>query len=310
MGKYIWLAFTVLSFCMCKEEVKGPINKWSIKELSESKSFKPEKPVNEVNVDFMNEASGIAASRLNNGYYYSINDSGSPAEVYMIDSLGHYCGKISLEGLENRDWEDIATGPGPDSTKTYIYVGESGDNRTKHNHYFIYRFEETINLKDLSKPFSIKENADKIRFHYPEGKSYNCEALLLDPSSRDIYLPTKGDYSTVFKLSYPQSTSEEMTAESIVTLPIKKVTAGDISFDGKEILIKNYERIFYWNKGILSTDETLSKIKPTIVPYLKEPQGEGIAWSLDGQAFYTLSELESAGTQYFIRYNKVSGNRK
>ncbi|VAX19112.1 hypothetical protein MNBD_IGNAVI01-2275, partial [hydrothermal vent metagenome] len=61
----------------------------------------------------INEASGIAASRKNPGLFWTHNDSGDNARLFAFDSLGRHRGEFLLAGIQNRDWEDIAIGPGP-----------------------------------------------------------------------------------------------------------------------------------------------------------------------------------------------------
>src|SRR5882724_7777911 len=68
------------------------------------------------------EASGLVASYQNVGCLWSLNDSGNSAEVFLIDSTGKTKLVCKLEGVKNRDWEDIAMGPGPKPGKRYVYV--------------------------------------------------------------------------------------------------------------------------------------------------------------------------------------------
>src|ERR1700754_3026600 len=69
------------------------------------------------------EVSGIASSIVNPGYIWAHNDGQNPAEVYLIDSTAQVKMTCRIK-VENRDWEDIAVGPGPEKGKTYVYVGE------------------------------------------------------------------------------------------------------------------------------------------------------------------------------------------
>ena len=79
-------------------------------------------------------------------------------------------------------------------------------------------------------------------------------------------------------------------AEKILTLPYTQIVAGDISFDGKEILLKNYQYVWYWSrKNGMSVLDALSR-KPFETSYVQEPQGEAVCWSRDAKAFYTISE--------------------
>src|SRR5689334_10562976 len=65
------------------------------------------------------EASRLASSVVNPGYMWSQNDGQNPAEVYLIDTTAQVKMTCKLS-VENRDWEDIAVGPGPEEGKTYV----------------------------------------------------------------------------------------------------------------------------------------------------------------------------------------------
>lgn len=280
------------------------MNYFDSSKLVKDYSYHTKGPIYSLNVDFINEASGIAASRNHTGWFYVHNDSGNPSELFIIDSVGHLKVRITLEGIQNRDWEDIAIGPGPDSLKSYIYIGDIGDNSESRSSYFIYRLEEPIIHDSLSYPLEMKATADRISFQYPLKESNNSEALMIDPISKDLYLATKSSVSSFYKLKYPYSLSSINTADLVVTIPVKKVTAGDISSDGTSLILKNYRRVFQWKRAYGTSIDSMLKSKPTELPYLIEQQGEGLCWSVNGKSYFTISELESGTKQFLIRYDK------
>lgn len=74
----------------------------------------------------------------------------------------------------------------------------------------------------------------------------------------------------------------------------KWITAGDISRDGKEVVIKSYIYIFYWDR---KTDETIPQCLKRVfigLPYNPEKQGEAIGFTKDGRSYYTISEGKHA----------------
>ena len=85
------------------------------------------------------EISGVAASRINAGILYIHNDSGNPNQIYLTDATGADKGTLTLTPVGNRDWEDIAVGPGPVTGKNYVYVADIGDNDSKYSSVFVYR---------------------------------------------------------------------------------------------------------------------------------------------------------------------------
>ena len=68
------------------------------------------------------EASGIVASRKNSGVLWTHNDSDNPNCLYALDNKGRHLGTYYITGITNRDWEDIALGPGPRDYQDYLYV--------------------------------------------------------------------------------------------------------------------------------------------------------------------------------------------
>lgn len=90
----------------------------------------------------LSESSGVAASKQNPGYLWTEEDSGNPAEIQLVNKQGDVAGRYTLAGVTNRDWEDIAVGPGPIPGTSYIYVAEIGDNQLRYPVKTIYRFPE------------------------------------------------------------------------------------------------------------------------------------------------------------------------
>jgi hypothetical protein len=115
--------------------------------------------------------------------------------------------------------------------------------------------------------------------------------MMIDPATKDIFFVTKREENVrMYVARYPQSTTKLNTLDFIGTLPMHKIVAGDISPKGNEVLIKDYGNVYYWQKQENETIEELLKTPPVRLPYDDEPQGEAIAWKLDGSGYYTLSE--------------------
>src|ERR1051325_7918903 len=76
----------------------------------------------------INESSGIAASRRNQGLFWTHNDSGDDAFLYAIDRQGKHRGTWRVKGARAQDWEDIAVWKDAKSGTSYIYVGDIGNN--------------------------------------------------------------------------------------------------------------------------------------------------------------------------------------
>ncbi|SEW53975.1 hypothetical protein [Chitinophaga arvensicola] len=244
------------------------------------------------------ELSGVAPSRVYAGLLYVHEDSGNYNEVYVTDTKGQDMGKLVLDGIGNRDWEDIATGPGPENGKNYIYVAEIGDNKAANPSVFIYRFPEP-DLSAANAATVIHITAvDKIELVYPKG-AVNAESLLLDPLTRDLYIATKEQArSTLYVARYPQSTSKVTTLVALDKLPFDLLTAGDISGDGSEIIVRNTGQIWYWKRNAGETIAAAMLRKPQDAPYARnERQGEGVCFAADGSGYITDSEVKDYPTE-------------
>src|ERR1700744_4290764 len=96
----------------------------------------------------LNEISGIAASSINKDIYYIHNDSGDTSRFFAIKPNGDVKSTIYFKGNPTdatgvEDCEDIAVGPGPVAGKSYVYLGDIGDNHSQRNLITIFRMQES-----------------------------------------------------------------------------------------------------------------------------------------------------------------------
>jgi hypothetical protein len=251
----------------------------------------------------------MAASVKNPGCFWVHNDSGDEARIFLINTDGKIVCTVTMGTdyyyTDNRDWEDIAVGPGPAEGETYIYIGEIGDNNRKYSEKYIFRIiEPEIDTDALNSRLRIeKENISTITFDYEDG-ARDAEILMIDPLTKDLFIVTKReDRVQIYQINYPQNFEEKVILKkSSVTLPFRLANGGDISSDGKEILIKNLTSVYYWKrKDGESVQEALSR-PGEVLPYIKEPQGEAIAWFRDGSAYLTVSEKKDGITPVLYKY--------
>ena len=121
----------------------------------------------------MEEASGLAYSRQQEGVLYTINDHGGPNTVIALAESGDKMVDVILEGIENKDWEDIATTV--TGSQSYILVSDTGNNDHDRDPLTILRFREPV--LDSEKEITIKrDDIEELQVRY-EGFSYDCEAL-------------------------------------------------------------------------------------------------------------------------------------
>lgn len=247
----------------------------------------------------MGEISGIAASGINKDIYYIHNDSGDTSRFFAINPTGELKSTIYYKGDPKeikggvRDCEDIAVGPGPDKGKSYVYMGDIGDNNAVRKYITVYRMEEK---PEWAKESTSTGDAVPIHFKYPDGPK-DAETLMIDPIEKLIYIVSKRqDSVTVYSspVNYKPNDTVTLSKKCKLFFPglrlFKWITAGDISKDGQQVLIKSYTSVYYWKRG---NNEPIWKTllkKPQLLPYVQEKQGEAIGFTPDGKVYYTTSE--------------------
>ncbi len=239
------------------------------------------------------EVSGITASRLAPGVFWVHNDSGDKARIYAIDLKGRLLAKFDVPGAENRDWEDIASGPGADG-KPALYIAETGDNDRAHETSTIYRVHEP-QLGTEKK--SATEPAEAFPFSYPDGK-HDCEAIFVDPTNGQIYLITKTlrQDCAVYRYPLPLRVNQKVTLEKVGGQKMKSiaqlrmVTGAGISPDGLRVVIRTYFGAFEWQRPKGKALATIFDSDPTTLKIPLMGQAEAIAYSTDGKSILMTSE--------------------
>jgi hypothetical protein len=253
--------------------------------------------------DSLRELSGLVRSSAKDGpTFWGEEDSGNKDAIYLLDDKGRCLGTQYLPGVLNRDWEDIAGGPGPGKGKYYIYIGDIGDNFTIFPFITVYRFVEPVPDPHKWKDDKIG-SYDVINLIDPDGP-HDAEALMVDPRTKNIYVVTKTNPAGVYVAPYPQDTHKATRLTKLGTLPLSTVTAADISADGSGVLIKNYDAVFYWQRKPGESISACLERQPQKLDYHREPQGEAIAWNTAGNGFYTISE--KVGSTVPVLYGYVS----
>ena len=256
--------------------------------LSDSSKFSSIPVQTSIAPGFIDQVSGIADSKINQGYLWIVEDSGNPPEIKLLKYDGMVLKKICLKNAVNRDWEDLALSSGPNNSLSYLYIADIGDNDAQHNNYLIYRFAEP--LAGIDTVYTWEE----ISFTYADG-AHDAETILVDHQTKDIYIITKRDAtSKIYKLAYPQSTSSDNPLQYVASFSFSGVVGAAISNNGNEILVKTYTDLFYWNREEGKTIENTLQEKSIKIEYLQEPQGEAVCFKNDGSGFFTLSEKGSA----------------
>ncbi|MDP6947302.1 MAG: hypothetical protein QF464_24350, partial [Myxococcota bacterium] len=135
---------------------------------------------------------------------------------------------------------------------------------------------------------------------YPEGLSHNCETLMRDPQTGDLYLVTKSSdgQSPVFRKPAPHIDGSETEVEWVTELQFGQAplsgsastTAGAFSPTGDRLVIRTYSDAWLWYREAgQSVGEALGT-EACDVEAPSEAQGEAICLSADGAGYITISE--------------------
>lgn len=248
------------------------------------------------------ESSGLAASRCQQGVYWTHNDSGDDPLIYAIDRSGSHLGTWRVAGAENIDWEDIATQEVGD--KCFLYIGEIGDNKMKRPEHRIYRIEEPLAGPDL-KSSSRREplmTAPSVwlEFRYPD-ENQDAETLLIHPATGDIYVITKrvsgpaGVYLIKNHFGRSGQTARRIGELSVPAVPNGFLTGGDISPDGRRMLICDYTQAYEYELPAGNDDwTTIFRQTPLAIALGKRRYGEAITYDWDGRSIIATSEGTAA----------------
>ena len=252
------------------------------------------------------ESSGIAASRRHTEILWTHNDSGDGAFIYAFDRQGRHRGVWRVSGAEAEDWEDMAIGPGPMPGRSYIYVGDIGDNSKKRDQITVYRVAEPPiapgDKTSTNENPKTTEIAEAIRLKYPDGK-HDAETLLVHPVTADIYIVTKAISAAarVYKLQAPWRSSGVVTLRYLGEFRFPNlfqgfITGGDISPDGRRVILCDYlgacELVLPDRRGV-AFDQIWKQSPLAIVigDYRGgRREGEAICFRPDGRALLATSE--------------------
>lgn len=251
------------------------------------------------------EVSGMTPARSTKELWWVHNDSGGKPNIYLINSTGKFAGQFVVTGATNRDWEDIASGPGRGGAPS-LFIADIGDNARKFDGYTIYRVKEP-NLRK-GRLSGATEPAEALRFRYPDGK-HDAEALFVDPQSGRPYIVTKKmtPPCSVYRFPLPLRPGETVTLEKVpghaldLISKLMMVTGAAASPDGTRVIVRSYFTAVEITKNPSSPFETIFNNSPQIIKIPLERQGEAISYTRDGKALVMTSEKLPAPIFYMNR---------
>ncbi len=298
----ISLLFLCFSLAGCSSLLHGEEFK-STKGKDFSKRFNKPVVAGTIKSPEISESSGLTSSRCNNGVLWTHNDSRNGAFIFALNEKGKKLGTWKISGATNVDWEDIAAVK-EDDGKCFLYIGDIGNNARNRSEMTIYKVAEP-SVSAEAKP-SVNEKprstqkARPIKFKYPDFR-HNAEALLVNPKTREVYIITKriSGAAGVYKLAEERQKNnyvlKKVSDLSLPALPNGLLTAGEISEDGKRVVVCDY-----YNAYEITLPEKAKKFdeiwkeEPSIIELGKREQGEAICYSVDMTSIFATSEKRNS----------------
>lgn len=294
-------AFLCLNLASCSLNGFGLSNQNGVSaDAEDSKEYGSPKVLGRISSDEINESSGLAASRCNEGVLWTHNDSGDQPFIYALNLKGEKIGTWRVTGAKNSDWEDLATYKN-ENGECFLYIGDIGNNERVKAQLTIYRVAEpkiSANADHSSRknPPST-ETAQAIKVLYPDSR-HNAETLMVHPKTGDVYILTKEmtGASGVYKLpaNYnPDKTNrlEKIADFRVPAIPDGFLTGGEIAPDGNRVVISDYFAGYEILLPAKTADfDEIWKEKPLKIELGERKQGEAVSYSADGKSIFATSE--------------------
>lgn len=286
----LWLVLSSNAFALAQNPYGPPVSIATIKNNS------------------ISESSGLTASRLTPGAYWTHNDSGDGPFIYAFDTRGASLAVFRVAGAQARDWEDMASGPGPQRNKPYLYLGDIGDNNRARSEIIVYRVIEPAMVKSTKARPATTEPVEAIRLRYPDG-SHDAETLLVHPTTGNIYIITKVTLANavVYEAAAPLTADKPITMRRIGEVRVPSLfggvlTGGSISPDGRRVALCDYFQGYELVLPAGAKDfNEIWKQKIANFDVGKREQGEAITYRLDGKALLTTSEGKQSPLFQIVR---------
>lgn len=230
------------------------------------------------------ESSGVAASTVEDGLYYTLNDAGGAATLLMFDASGAFRGEQLVEGATNTDWEDLAAGPCPAAVDaaSCMYIADIGDNDGT---------RDTITLWVVPESTETIVDAVACTLAYPDGPR-DAETLLVTPTGAE----GAGTVRVVSKESDGEAKIFKRTALDCGEAPEALQLEAEVQLDGPAtggvmtesvVVLRTLSSAWAWQDCGITADTW--NAAPELIDLGADPQGEAIGVTIDG-GFVTTSE--------------------
>ncbi|MCC5024061.1 MAG: hypothetical protein J6386_15305 [Candidatus Synoicihabitans palmerolidicus] len=137
-----------------------------------STSYAPPQTIAHIQYSALEELSGLAPSRFSSGVYWSHNDSGDQPRLFALNAKDEHLGTLGIDGVEARDWEDIASFVF--EGKSWLLIADVGDNDAIPHDICLLLLPEPDPTAFANAPTLHASPSKILKFNYPEGPR-DCE---------------------------------------------------------------------------------------------------------------------------------------
>jgi hypothetical protein len=238
----------------------------------------------------INEASGLASSRLYPGLLWVINDGGDDPLLYAVGTDGADLGTFRVEGAENFDWEALASFRWQDSA--YLLIADVGDNWERRQIVTLYVVKEPAITATGIDNRGVATIAWQIRFTYEDGPM-DCEAVAVDAVKQRVLLISKRRLTPVlYELALePIDQDTIAVAHRVTTVAhFNWPTAMDLTPDGLLAVVLTYNNGYLFKRRQNEDWPSAFKRKPQRLRFNRLFQQEAVCFGFYGKSVFVTSE--------------------
>jgi hypothetical protein len=267
----------------------------------------------------INEASGLTVSRRDPKILWTQNDSGGQPVLYALEPNGARRGDLRIQGVVNRDWEDLASFEL--DGHAWLLIADTGDNSSQRTDCALYIVAEPTPAQLSPSQETLATVAWKIPVRFIDGPR-DCEAVAVDARAGLVYLlakrtsphglyslplrpPVDGVYPAAMPVAMPVAKIPEATfpqasfSQSLLPIPTGHFraypTAMDFAADGSAAVILTYGDLLFFNRQPGETWATALLRKPVLLAPHGLVQAEAVAFGDDSRTLYVTEENTKAG---------------
>lgn len=257
--------------------------------------------IGKLNVPEIQEASGLVASRKHAGVFWTISDSGNPANLYALDATGRVLATYRIAGATNSDWESITL-----DEHARLFIADTG-NATRSVVRTIYELAEpdprAAAESSFSKPIDLTPRRS-LTFNAPTPETDFEASFTL---GGQLFLPTKVSSGAAHLYALTLPSPSTVVIPQPVSLELKSIgpipnanwiTDAALQPNGKRLALVTYSEaiLFDLPEGGIIPSSTTALPSPVARVRFEAPFIEAASFDRDGK----LLLLSETGTLHRV----------